>query len=178
MHYTGAVRFALASAVILAIGGPAMAFELTSSAFANGAPIPVRHTCDDANLSPALAWTAPPSGTKRLALVCEDPDAPAGTWAHWVVYDLPAGTRMLSEGVPPQKTLAGGGRQGTNDFKKIGWGGPCPPPGAAHRYYFKLFALDAETGLDPGATRAQVLRAIEGHTLGTAELMGTYRRAR
>lgn len=153
-----------------------MAFELESPAFANGAAIPVRHTCDGADASPALAWKDPPAGTTRFALVCEDPDAPAGTWTHWVAYEIPAGTRNLPEGVPPAKILPDGTRQGTNDFRKIGYGGPCPPRGPAHRYYFKLFALDAETGLDPGATRQKLLQAIAGHQLGSAELMGKYQR--
>jgi Raf kinase inhibitor-like YbhB/YbcL family protein len=168
------LAFALVTVAIA--GGTAGAFELTSPAFANGAGVPVRHTCDGADVSPALAWKDAPAGAKAFALVCEDPDAPAGTWTHWVAYDLPAGRRDLPEGVPHDQTLADGSRQGMNDFRKLGYGGPCPPPGPAHRYVFKLFALDAPTGLEPGATRQQLLQAIARHTVGTAELTGTYRR--
>ena len=153
-----------------------MAFELTSAAFASGATIPQKHTCDGGNVSPPLAWTDPPSGTKAFALVCEDPDAPAGTWVHWVLYDLPATVRGVPEGVPPEPSLPDGSRQGRNDFKKIGYGGPCPPPGPPHRYFFRLYALDAPTGLQPGVTRSELAKAIASHTRATAELMGRYGR--
>jgi Raf kinase inhibitor-like YbhB/YbcL family protein len=156
--------------------GTSMAFELTSTAFASGATIPQKHTCDGGNVSPPLAWTDPPSGTKAFALVCEDPDAPAGTWVHWVLYDLPATARGVPEGVPPEPSLPDGSRQGRNDFKKMGYGGPCPPPGPPHRYFFRLYALDAPTGLQPGATRSELAKAIASHTRATAELMGRYGR--
>lgn len=149
---------------------------LSSSAFKTGAEIPRRHTCEGADLSPALAWDGAPAGTKGFALIADDPDAPVGTWVHWVVYDLPADTSKLPEGLPTTDTLSGGGKQGINDFRKTGYGGPCPPPGKPHRYFFKLYALDAPTNLKPRATKADVLRATEGHVLAQAELMGTYER--
>jgi Raf kinase inhibitor-like YbhB/YbcL family protein len=153
-----------------------MALTLTSTAFNAGAEIPTRYTCEGTDRSPALNWTGAPAGTKSYALIADDPDAPVGTWVHWVVYDLPAGATELAEGIPASDTLPGGGTQGRNDFRKIGYGGPCPPPGKLHRYFFKLYALDAPTTLNPRATKADVLAAIEGHVLAQAELMGTYRR--
>lgn len=153
-----------------------MTMTLSSSAFKTGAEIPRRHTCEGADLSPALAWDGATAGTKSFTLIADDPDAPVGTWVHWVVYDLPADTSKLPEGLPTTDTLSGGGKQGINDFRKTGYGGPCPPPGKPHRYFFKLYALDAPTNLKPRATKADVLRAIEGHVLAQAELMGTYRR--
>jgi Raf kinase inhibitor-like YbhB/YbcL family protein len=149
--------------------------KLTSTAFAEGAPIPSQYTCDGRDVSPPLSWTDVPSGTRALALVCDDPDAPAGVWVHWVVYDLPASASGLPEGVPPRPEIEGGGLQGRNDFRKIGWGGPCPPSGT-HRYVFTLSALDASTGLAAGVRKAELLAAIEGRVLTRATLTGTYRR--
>ncbi|HYY06674.1 MAG TPA: YbhB/YbcL family Raf kinase inhibitor-like protein [Candidatus Limnocylindria bacterium] len=157
-------------------GGAVMAFELKSRAFKPGETIPRKHTCDGEDVSPPLAWTDPPAGTKSFALVCDDPDAPAGTWVHWVLYGVPASARSLPEGVPPKATHDDGSRQGTNDFRRTGYGGPCPPRGAPHRYYFRLYALDAVPELAPGATKAALLKAIGEHTLGQAELMGRYGR--
>lgn len=159
------------------LGGTAMGFELKSAAFVPGGDIPKKHTCDGADVSPALEWTTPPAGTKALALVCEDPDAPAGLWTHWVVWGIPSATTTLPEGVKRDGTLADGSRQGRNDFGKLGHNGPCPPPGKPHRYYFRLYALDAVPQLDPGATRAQLLDAMRGHIVGQAELMGRYGRS-
>lgn len=150
--------------------------ELKAAAFKPGADIPGRFTCDGSNVSPALSWTTPPEGTQSFALIMEDPDAPRRTWVHWVLYDLPATERELPEGVAPTGTLPSGARQGRNDFGKTGYGGPCPPPGPAHRYYFRLYALDTELQLKAGATRAQVDRSTYGHVLAGAELMGQYRR--
>jgi len=164
------------AAALVRPGGAAMAFELKSSAFKAGEAIPRKHTCDGQDLSPPLAWTDPPPGTKSFALVCDDPDAPAGTWVHWVLYGVPASATSLPEGVRPAPTLDDGSRQGTNDFRRTGYGGPCPPPGASHRYYVRLYALDAVPELAPGATKAALLKAIGGHTLGQAELMGRYAR--
>jgi Raf kinase inhibitor-like YbhB/YbcL family protein len=154
----------------------AMAFELTSPAFKAGDTIPKKHTCDGEDVSPPLAWSEPPAGTRSFALVCDDPDAPVGTWVHWVLYGLPAGARSLPEGVKPLPTLEDGTQQGTNDFRKTGYGGPCPPHGAAHRYFFRLHALDTRPSLASGATKAALLKAIEGHVVGQAELMGRYGR--
>jgi Raf kinase inhibitor-like YbhB/YbcL family protein len=155
-----------------------MAFTLQSKAFQAGAPVPAKFTCDGADLSPALSWSEPPQGTKSLALIADDPDAPAGTWTHWVLFNLPLGTTELAEGVRPVDELPGGGRQGKNDFRKIGYGGPCPPPGKPHRYFFKLHALDITLDLAAGASKADVEHAMEGHVLAKAELMGTYARGK
>ena len=153
-----------------------MALQLTSSAFQPNADIPKKFTCDGPDVSPALRWTYPPPGTEALALVCDDPDAPVGTWVHWVLYDLPAAARDLPEGLPKEEVLKNGARQGRNDFRRIGYGGPCPPPGPAHRYFFRLYALNAKTNLKPGATKAELLKAMEGRILAQAELMGKYKR--
>ena len=153
-----------------------MTITVTSSAFAAREPIPTRYTCDGADLSPPLAWSEVPQGTQSLALIADDPDAPMGTWVHWVLYGLPADTRELPEGVPAKETVLDGARQGTNDFGRIGYGGPCPPPNGPHRYFFKLFALDAEPELGPGATKDELLAAMRGHVLGGGQLMGLYRR--
>lgn len=150
--------------------------ELTSSAFSEGAEIPQRYTCDGEDVSPPLSWTAPPQGTTRLILICDDPDAPAGTWVHWVLYGLPPDARHLPEGVPPAEVIEGGAQQGRNDFRRIGYRGPCPPRGPAHRYFFWLYAVDIDLILDPGATKATVVNAIEGHMLAKAQLIGRYKR--
>jgi Raf kinase inhibitor-like YbhB/YbcL family protein len=157
-------------------GGSTMSFKLESTAFADGETVPGKHTCDGPDLSPPLAWSGAPAGTKSFALVCDDPDAPRGTWVHWVLYDLPAATSWLPEGLAKDRELSGGGFQGANDFRRIGYGGPCPPPGRPHRYFFRLYALDATLGLPAGATKNDVLKASEGHTLAEAQLMGRYGR--
>ncbi len=157
-------------------GGLVMALKVQSSAFSQGGTIPKQYTCDGPDLSPPLSWTGTPEGTKSLALIMDDPDAPVGTWVHWVLYNLPASVHELAEGVPTTETLPNGARQGRNDFRKIGYGGPCPPPGPAHRYFFKLYALDTELSLAPGASKGQLEEAMKGHILGQAELMGRYGR--
>lgn len=154
----------------------AMKLELVSTAFEEGSDIPQKHTCDGADLSPPLSWSAPPAGTKSLALIGDDPDAPGGTWVHWVLYKLPPDAASLAEGIPPDEQLAGGGEQGTNDFRQVGYGGPCPPKGSAHRYFFKLYALDTELDLPGKATKKKLLRAMEGHILAQGQLMGRYQR--
>jgi Raf kinase inhibitor-like YbhB/YbcL family protein len=150
--------------------------ELKSSAFQAGGDIPRKHTCDANDVSPELSWGNVPVGTRAFAMITDDPDAPAGTWVHWVIYDLPADTKELAEGVPTTEALTNGAKQGTNDFRKLGYGGPCPPPGLPHRYFFRLYALDAPTGLKPGASKQQLLKAIENHVLGEAEIIGRYKR--
>jgi len=150
--------------------------ELKSSAFQTGGNIPRKYTCDANDVSPELSWSKAPAGTKAFALIADDPDAPAGTWVHWVIYDLPADAKELAEGVPTTEALTNGARQGTNDFRKVGYGGPCPPEGRPHRYFFKLYALDAATGLKPRASKQQLLNAIKNHVLGEAEIMGRYKR--
>jgi Raf kinase inhibitor-like YbhB/YbcL family protein len=151
-------------------------FKLSSPAFEPDGTIPKQFTCDGSNVSPALTWTGPPAGAKSLALIVDDPDAPAGTWVHWVIFDLPASARELAEGMPQDAELAGGARHGRNDFRRLGYGGPCPPPGPAHRYFFKLYALDARIGLKPGATKADLENAMKGHIIAKAELIGRYGR--
>lgn len=153
-----------------------MPFSLQSSSFSSGGSIPKKFTCEGDDVSPVLEWSDPPPKTQSLTLIADDPDAPAGTWTHWVVYDLPTSMRQLPEGVPKQATIAGGGSQGKNDFGKIGYGGPCPPPGNPHRYFFKLYALEKKLDLKPGAARQQVESAMQAHILAHAELMGIYQR--
>ncbi|MFQ5851615.1 MAG: YbhB/YbcL family Raf kinase inhibitor-like protein [Candidatus Binatia bacterium] len=153
-----------------------MAMEIKSAAFPNGGDIPRKYTCDGTDVSPPLRWENPPPGTKGFALIADDPDAPVGTWVHWVVYDLPVETKELAEGVSTAEILPSGAKQGTNDFRKVGYGGPCPPPGPAHRYFFKLYALDIQTNLKPRSTKQQLLDAIKGHILAEAQLMGRYKR--
>jgi hypothetical protein len=159
-----------------AAGGKPMPFALTTTAFQPGGDIPRKYTCQGADVSPALAWTDAPAGAQSFALLVDDPDAPVGTWVHWVVYDLPATARGLPEGVPKTPELPGGGRQGANDFGKLGYGGPCPPPGNAHRYFFKLYALKAPLNLQPGATKKDVVQAMQGQVLGEVQLVGKYKR--
>lgn len=153
-----------------------MSFTIFSSAFHNGGDIPRKYTCEGTDVSPELSWTTPPSGTQSLALIADDPDAPVGTWTHWVLYDLPANASGLPENVAKMDELPSGARQGRNDFKKIGYGGPCPPPGKPHRYFFKLYALDGKLDLKPGASKQEVEKAMQGHILGQAEFMGKFHR--
>lgn len=152
-----------------------MSIILTSSAFDDGSPIPSQYTCDGRDISPPLAWTDPPAGTKSFALINDDPDAPMGTWVHWVVYNMPASTRTLPEVFPADPEHADGTRQGMTDFGRIGYGGPCPPSGT-HRYFFKVYALDTALSLPPGATKATLEATMQGHILGQTQLIGTYRR--
>ena len=152
-----------------------MGFRLSSTSFKEGQSIPRQHTCDGVNVSPALEWSSAPPATKTFAIICDDPDAPSGTWVHWVLYNLPGDRIGLVENVPTTEQVPGDGLQGTNDSKKIGYDGPCPPSGT-HRYFFKLYALDSEISLKAGATKAEVLKAMEGHIIGQTQLMGTYRR--
>ena len=154
-----------------------MSLLVTSSAFSEGRPIPVRFTCDGDDVSPALEWSNVPEGTRSIALVVDDPDAPGGTWSHWVLYGLPPDTAALDEAVPANESSAAGGGQGKNDFGKLGYGGPCPPEGhGPHRYYFKVYALDAEPEVGGGPERADMLEAIDGHILAEGQIMGTYER--
>jgi Raf kinase inhibitor-like YbhB/YbcL family protein len=153
-----------------------MNLELTSTAFREGQSIPKQYTGDGRNVSPPLRWRDPPTGTKSLALVVEDPDAPRGIWTHWVLFNLPAASRELGEGVPPKAALPDGTVQGINDFGAVGYGGPAPPPGKPHRYLFKLYALDTPLNLGPRTTRPQLLKAMDRHVLAEGQLMGTYSR--
>ena len=151
-----------------------MALALSTSAFASGGEIPQQYTCKGRDTSPALTWTAAPAHVASFALIMDDPDAPAGTWVHWVIWNLPANAHSLSEGVPTRPQLDDGSQQGRNSFRKIGYNGPCPPGGATHRYYFRLYALDAKLQLEPGASRSDLEAAMSGHILGHAEYMGTF----
>src|SRR5262245_14930550 len=149
--------------------------RIESTAFGSGKPIPAPYTADGRDVSPPLSWTDVPAEAKSLALVCEDPDAPKGNWVHWVLYDLAPTVTGLPEGVPASERLESGGVQGKNDFGRLGYGGPAPPSGT-HRYFFRLYALDARLGLQPGSSRTELSRAMEGHVRAEAELMGTYSR--
>lgn len=151
---------------------------LTSPAFADGGPIPRAHTCDGADLSPPLAWSGAPDGTKEFALIMDDPDAPASVFVHWVLYTLPPTVTNLASGFPsePETVRPVRARQGVNGFRRVGYGGPCPPKGPAHRYVFTLYALDAELNLPPRATKDVLLAAIEGRVLDEATLTGKYGR--
>jgi len=150
-------------------------FSLTSPAFEQGGAIPLRYSCDGEDLSPPLQWSDPPAGTGSFVLICDDPDAPIGTWVHWVVYNLPASSRELPEGIGSDGGFPDTGLHGRNSWKRADYGGPCPPSGT-HRYFFHLYAVDSQLVLDQAATKEQVLREIAGHVLGEAELMGTFRR--
>jgi hypothetical protein len=150
--------------------------EIKSDAFEEGSFIPKKYTCDGANVSPPLSWSSVPAGTKSLALVCDDPDAPAGTWVHWVIFGLSPETVTLPEDIPKKMSVLGRAKQGINDFGKLGYGGPCPPRGNAHRYFFKIYALDTQPDLNAGVTKQELLKAMEGHIIGKGQLIGRYQR--
>jgi len=153
-----------------------MSFQISNTVFSNGQTIPKKFTCDGPDVSPQLSWKEAPAATQSFALIMDDPDAPSGTWVHWVLYNLPANTSELPEGMDKPEQLAAVALQGRNDFRKIGYGGPCPPRGTPHRYYFKLYALDTKLDLKGGATKSDLEHAMKGHILGEAELMGRYGR--
>ncbi len=153
-----------------------MPLRLTSPAFGQGQTVPAPYTCSGSDISPPLAWSGVPEGTAAFALLCDDPDAPGGTWDHWVIYDIPGESAGLPEGVPKPPTLPDGSKQGKNGWGQVGYRGPCPPPGKPHRYLFRLYALGRPLGLPAGATKDQVLAATGGGSLATAELMGTFAR--
>lgn len=170
-----ALVFAFSDVTLRSQNGGSMSFSIKSAAFAEGATIAKKYTCDGADVSPALEWSGAPAGTKSLALIADDPDAPVGTWTHWIAWNIPA-DHSLSEGLQKQESLPDGTRQGKNDFRRIGYGGPCPPPGKPHRYFFKLYALDTKLDLKPGASRSELESAMKGHVLGHTEVMGNYGR--
>ena len=157
-------------------GRRAMSFVLETKAFPKGGEIPGKYTCSGEDVSPALSWSGAPQETKSFALIVEDPDAPSGTFTHWIVYDLPATTHQLPENVSKSDDLSGGGRQGRNDFRRVGYGGPCPPPGRSHRYFFKLYALSAALNLPAGASKRDVESAMRGRIIAQVELMGKFAR--
>ncbi len=152
-----------------------MAIQLISEAFSEGAMIPTRYTCDGEDVSPPLSWTELPPETGSFALICEDPDAPVGTWDHWVLFNIPASATGLPEAVSATATLDDGSVHGNNSWGRLGYGGPCPP-GGTHRYIFSLFALNIKLDLKSGATKSGLLKAMEGHILARTRLMGKYRR--
>ena len=152
------------------VGEADMTIQITSSAFSEGSVIPRLYTCDDKNVSPPLAWTDVPTTTVSLAIIMDDPDAPSGTWVHWVLYNLPPDLSDLDE------ATSSTGTDGKNDFNRMGYGGPCPPRGSAHRYYIKLYALDVRLDLKAGATKSQVENLMRGHILAQGQLMGKYGR--
>jgi len=168
-----------------------LTIQLSSPAFPEGGMIPKTFTCDGSDRSPPLEWSGVPTSARALALICDDPDAPGGTWSHWVVFNLPPQIKAIREGVPadesiPEASTEGSqpgveklpkARQGKNDFGKTGYGGPCPPSGT-HRYFFRLYALDTRLELGPTATRAEVFKAIERHILAEGRLAGKYQRLR
>jgi Raf kinase inhibitor-like YbhB/YbcL family protein len=185
------LALALVLAVVLATGaigcggedgatpGPsptpvAAEIEVSSSAFEDGEAIPVVYSCDGSDISVPLSWGDPPAGTGAFALIVDDPDAPGGTFTHWVLFNVPPGARQLEEGIPGQGQLASGALQGKNGFGEVGYGGPCPPAGAPHHYRFTLYALDGPLDLDAGASKARVLDAMQGHVLAEGRLTGTY----
>ncbi len=173
LFYTAAI----AAGLIILTGGTAMALELKSSAFGEGTSIPSKYTCDGQDVSPPLSWSGAPAGTKSFALISDDPDAPRGTWVHWVAWNIPAGLSSFKEGMDKGATLSDGTKQGMSDFKRPGYGGPCPPSGT-HRYFFKLYALDTTLNIPATSTKKDLENAIKGHILDQAQIMGTYTRQR
>ena len=153
-----------------------MTIQISSPAFSEGNPISKKYSCDAEDLSPPLAWSGIPAGAKSLALIADDPDAPDGTWVHWVLFNIPATLTSLPEGVKKSPTVENIGTQGKNGFGKAGYGGPCPPKGKSHRYFFKLYALDTALNLQAGASKADLEKAMQGHILAQGQLMCTYGR--
>jgi len=182
----GALALALAAVAVGCGGGggappPATpeappSLAVRSAAFTDRGAIPVRHTCDGENVSPPLSWLGAPKGTVSYALIVDDPDAPRGTFVHWLLYDLPASVESLPEAVPTLERLENGALQGRNDAGRLGYSGPCPPRGPPHRYRFTVYALDTLLGLAPGASREELERAMSGHVLAWGQLVGTYGR--
>ncbi|WP_461209723.1 YbhB/YbcL family Raf kinase inhibitor-like protein [Desulfocurvus sp. DL9XJH121] len=150
--------------------------KLMSSSFDEGQHIPLQYTCDASDFSPALEWDDAPENTRSFALICDDPDAPGGTWTHWVIYGIPGVVFQLAAKMPRMDAHPSGLKQGLNSWGRLGYNGPCPPPGAPHRYFFTLYALDADPGLKPEASREELEAAMQGHVLATAQTMGTYKR--
>jgi len=150
--------------------------NVSTSAFEEGGRIPIKYSCEGEDVSPSLQWDEPPTGTQSFALIMDDPDTPVGVFKHWVIFNIPSDSQQLAEAIRPQAQLPSGALQGKNDFGRIGYGGPCPPPGPAHRYHFTLYALDRALDATPGASKKQVLDAMEGHILAHGQLTGTYQR--
>jgi Raf kinase inhibitor-like YbhB/YbcL family protein len=153
-----------------------LALKLTSPAFLEGEPIPIKHTGEGLDVSPPLQWVQPPPTTASFALICDDPDAPMGTWDHWIIFNISADSTKLAEAVPTQEQLPDGTRQGLNDFGEVGYRGPMPPPGKPHRYFFRLYALDTVLDLPKPVKREDLEKMMKGHVIAEAKLMGTYQR--
>lgn len=153
-------------------GKKRMEIQVTSNAFSEGGAIPEKYTCDGQNVSPPLKWSGVPANAESIAIICEDPDAPSGTFTHWVLYDIVGKTTELPEG------STGGGKEGVNDFKKNGYGGPCPPPGKPHRYFFRVYALDTNSLGNAGSSKDDVTTAMKGHIVAQGQVMGTYKRSK
>ncbi len=168
--------FFIALILFCVTAGKACALELYSRDVIEGEPVADRFTCTGENVSPYLEWKNVPPQTQSFVLICDDPDAPTGTWVHWVLYNIPAVVRNLDEGIPAAEVLDDASRQGVNDFQRFGYGGPCPPPGKTHRYIFTLYALDAFLPLGGRVRKEQVIAAMQPHMLGKATLVGTYKR--
>ncbi|MCX7909081.1 MAG: YbhB/YbcL family Raf kinase inhibitor-like protein [Ignavibacteria bacterium] len=162
---------------VFLLGGKEMDIKIFSSAFEHEGFIPTKYTCDGENISPALSWKNIPSGTKSIAIINDDPDAPMGTWVHWVIYNISATATGLPENIKPMEKLSDGTLQGRNSWGKIGYGGPCPPSGV-HRYFFKIYALDVVLDLKPGASKEELLKAMKGHILAEGQFYGKYSRKR
>ena len=156
--------------------GRRMKIQITSTAFKHGEPIPGKYSCSGADVSPPLAIQNVPKEAKSLVLILDDPDAPSGSWIHWILYGIPAQTTVIPEGTAAKATAPVTALLGKNSWGKTEWGGPCPPPGGKHRYYFRLYAVDAELSLPRGASKPDLMRAIDGHILAQGELMGTFLR--
>ena len=155
--------------------GGNMSIIVESPAFQQKQSIPMKYTCDGSDISPPLAWKNIPEKTKSIVVICDDPDSPAGTWVHWVCYDIPLSIDSFNENIPKTDSLPVGGKQGMTDFGRVGYGGPCPPSGT-HRYFFKVFALDVVLGLPAGKSKKDIERAMKGHVLAWGELVGKYSR--
>jgi Raf kinase inhibitor-like YbhB/YbcL family protein len=156
--------------------GQSTKLVVSSTAFESGQPIPTKYSCQGDDVSPPLKWDGAPVKTKSFAVICDDPDAPGGTWVHWVIYNLPADAPLLPENTPKSETLPNGAAQGRNSFQNIGYGGPCPPGGKAHRYIFKVYALDAKLTLQGPPAKEELLAAMRGHMVAQGQLTGTYKR--
>lgn len=169
------VLFLFSSQIIMQKGISGMELDIRSNAFEEGELIPRKYTCDGDDISPPLHWSLPPKETKSMVLICDDPDAPVGTWVHWVLYGLSPDTRELAEGILNETEVLGMAKHGVNDFRRHGYGGPCPP-GGTHRYFFTLYAIDKVIEMEAGARKDEILNAIKGHILAEGQLMGRYSR--
>ena len=174
--WRGAATSTARPAAAPAVANTEGAMQVNSKIISPGGEFPKRDTCDGGDISPHLAWSDVPASAKSLVLILDDPNAPGGVFTHWLLWDIPAAVRELAENAPKTAQLPAGGSQGRNDFGKLGYGGPCPPPGKPHRYFFRLYALDTVLGLKAGAGRGELERAMRGHAVARGELMGRYGR--